>query len=737
MKLYDLLEFENIVIQCHDNPDADALASAYGLYMYFMEKGKQVEIIYSGRNKIRKSNLVLMVEELHIPVKYVDSLEKPQLLITVDCQYGEGNVTHFDAYEVAVIDHHEVSGSLPPLSEVRSNLGACSTLVWQMLNEEGFDINTHRELATAMYYGLFTDTNMLTEIAHPLDMDLRDAAKFDVAMLTKFRNCNLSIEELETAGAALLRSDYIDEYRFAIVKAGMCDPNILGIISDLVLEVDIIDICLVFSVLPKGIKLSVRSCVKEVNASELAQEICEGIGGGGGHFVKAGGTIKMELLIPAYEEYCRELNFTPRMEMDEEGKMRPTTSAIKAFLEKRAMDYFQGHQIIYAKDFDLTSEKLREYIRKPIPMGYVIATDVFPVDTVVTIRTLRGDKEVKIEEDMIFTIGIKGDVFIRSREKLMKEYRLYEWQFKLANMEYEPTAKNKADDKVVSLSEYAKVCVFHGEKRVRAMKLEQKVKIFTIEDDSNYILGKEGDYLVVKSDSTHDLHTMGQKFFEQCYRPADEDNPMKAVIFDLDGTLLDTLADLTDSVNEALKVHSLPLRTSDEIKRFVGNGARNLIACVVPGGESNPVFELTLSIYKQYYEFHCKDNTKPYDGTLQMLKELKQRGMKIAVVSNKPDEAVKILCKEYFGEYVDVAIGATENMARKPAPDALLKAMDELGVTKEEVMYIGDSDVDIATSKNAGVRFVAVTWGFRGRDFLMEHGAKELIALPMELLYLI
>ena len=193
MKLYDLLEFENIVIQCHDNPDADALASAYGLYMYFMEKGKQVETIYSGRNKIRKSNLVLMVEELHIPVKYVDSLEKPQLLITVDCQYGEGNVTHFDAYEVAVIDHHEMSGSLPPLSEVRSNLGACSTLVWQMLNEEGFDINTHRELATAMYYGLFTDTNMLTEIAHPLDRDLRGAAKFGVAMVRKFREGSLCI----------------------------------------------------------------------------------------------------------------------------------------------------------------------------------------------------------------------------------------------------------------------------------------------------------------------------------------------------------------------------------------------------------------------------------------------------------------------------------------------------------------------------------------------------------------
>ena len=737
MKLYDLLEYDNIVIQCHDNPDADALASAYGLYMYFQEQGKQVEIIYGGRNKIRKSNLVLMVDELHIPVRYAESLEKPQLLITVDCQYGEGNVTHFDAHEVAVIDHHEVSGPLPALSEVRSNLGACSTLVWQLLKEAGFDINTRRDLATAMYYGLFTDTNMLTEIAHPLDMDLRDAAKFDVAMITRFRNCNLSIEELETAGAALLRSDYIDEYRFAVVKAGVCDPNILGIISDLVLEVDIIDICLVFSVLPKGIKLSVRSCVKEVNASELAEEICKGIGGGGGHFVKAGGTIKLELLIPAYEEYCRQNNFTPRMEMDEEGKLRPTTSAIKSFLEKRAIDYFQGHQVIYAKDFDVNSMDFKEYVRKPIPMGYVTATDLFPVDTTVIIRTMRGDREVQVEEDMVFAIGIKGDVFVRSKAKIMREYRLYEWQFKLANPEYEPTAKSKLEEKVVSLTEHAKVCVFHGEKRVMAKQLEQKVKIFTEEDDSDYIQGKEGDYLVVKNADNHDLSTIGEKFFEQCYRPADEENPIKSVIFDLDGTLLDTLADLTDSVNEALKVHSLPLRTSDEIRRFVGNGARNLIACVVPGGESNPVFELTLTIYKNYYEYHCKDNTKPYDGTIQMLKELKRRGMKIAVVSNKPDDAVKILCKEYFGDYVDVAIGATENMARKPAPDALLKAMEELGVTKEETMYIGDSDVDITTAENAGVRFVAVTWGFRGREFLKEHGAKELIALPMELLYLI
>lgn len=737
MKLYDLMDFENIVIQCHDNPDADAMASAYGLYSFFKKHEKNVEIVYGGRNKIRKSNLVLMVEELHIPIRYVEKLEKPQLLITVDCQYGEGNVTHFDAYEVAVIDHHEVSGNLPALSEVRSNLGACATLVWQMLKDADFDINSNRELATAMYYGLFTDTNSLTEIAHPLDMDLRDEAEFDVAMITKFRNCNLSIEELETAGAALLRSDYIDEYRFAIVKAGVCDPNILGIISDLVLEVDVIDVCLVFSVLPKGIKISVRSCVKEVNASELAQQICEGIGGGGGHFVKAGGTIKMELLIPAYEEYCKEQKFTPRMEMDEDGKMRPTVSAIKAFLEKRAMDYFQGHHIIYAKDFDLDAENMKEYIRKPIPMGYVMATDLFPTGTMVTIRTMRGDKEVCIEEDMVFTIGIKGDVFVRSKEKIMREYRLYEWQFKLANLEYEPTVKSKSDDRLLSLSEYAKVCVFHGEKRVKAKRLEQKVKIFTLEDSDNYLLGKAGDYLLVKDNEKHGMHTMDEKFFEQCYRLAEEENPLKAVIFDMDGTLLDTLADITDSVNEALKVHGLPMRTSDEIRRFVGNGARQLIARAIPEGESNPLFETTLAIYKTYYDYHCKDNTGPYEGITQLLKELKRRDFKIGVVSNKPDHMVKKLSKEYFGEFIDVAIGEKEGVNRKPAPDTLFEAMKEMGVEKEECVFIGDSDVDIATAANAATRFIAVTWGFRDGSFLKNNGATEMIALPMELLYLI
>ena len=147
MRLSDFLKYNRIVIQCHDNPDADALASGFGVYWYLREKGKEARLVYGGRNLIQKSNLVLMISELNIPIEHVDSLEKPDLLITVDCQYGEGNVTHFEADEVAVIDHHQVSGRLPEMNDVRSNLGACATVIKELLEAEGIDINSDKKRA--------------------------------------------------------------------------------------------------------------------------------------------------------------------------------------------------------------------------------------------------------------------------------------------------------------------------------------------------------------------------------------------------------------------------------------------------------------------------------------------------------------------------------------------------------------------------------------------------------------
>ena len=161
MRLCELLKFDEIVVQCHDNPDADAIGSGYALYCYLKDQGKQVSLIYGGASRIRKSNLMLMIQLLQIPIKYCDSMEAPELLVTVDCRYGEGNVAHFPARNIAVIDHHRVNGALPELAEVRSNLGSCSTLLWEMLKQEGYDVNANKNLATAMYYGLYTDTNEL------------------------------------------------------------------------------------------------------------------------------------------------------------------------------------------------------------------------------------------------------------------------------------------------------------------------------------------------------------------------------------------------------------------------------------------------------------------------------------------------------------------------------------------------------------------------------------------------
>lgn len=208
----------------------------------------------------------------------------------------------------------------------------------------------------------------------------------------------------------------------------------------------------------------------------------------------------------------------------------------------------------------------------------------------------------------------------------------------------------------------------------------------------------------------------------------------KAVIFDLDGTLLNTLYDLTDSVNYALEKYGQPQRSIDEVREFVGNGIRNLMLLAVPGGEDNPMFEEIFAFFREYYKAHCNIKTTPYEDILTLMEELKQRHIKMAIVSNKIDSGVKELNDIHFSEYVEVAIGEREGISRKPAPDSVNEALRMLEVDKVHAVYIGDSDVDIQTAKNADVRCVSVTWGFRDEDFLKEHGAEILINRPLELL---
>ncbi len=202
-----------------------------------------------------------------------------------------------------------------------------------------------------------------------------------------------------------------------------------------------------------------------------------------------------------------------------------------------------------------------------------------------------------------------------------------------------------------------------------------------------------------------------------------------AVIFDLDGTLLDTLEDLTDAVNYTLLHFGCPARTLDEVRSFVGTGAANLIRKALPGTDSDPVVDVALAVYQKYYAAHSQIKTGPYEGVLQALHKIKDR-YPVAIVSNKPDVAVKLLCKEYFpGVY---ARGESSDCPRKPAPDMVFQAMKEIGA--ENCIYVGDSETDVETARNAGVPCLSVLWGFRDKECLTSAGAKHFCEDPADLL---
>lgn len=206
------------------------------------------------------------------------------------------------------------------------------------------------------------------------------------------------------------------------------------------------------------------------------------------------------------------------------------------------------------------------------------------------------------------------------------------------------------------------------------------------------------------------------------------------VIFDMDGTLLDTLEDLTDATNAALTYFNYPTRTLKEVRCFVGNGIRNLMIQAVPDGTSQENIDKCITAFKEYYAQHWQDKTVPYKGILPLLSALKNKGINTAVISNKYDNAVLQLCKDYFPGKFKAARGEREGVPRKPAPDGIYAILDELGSDKEHAVYVGDSEVDVATAHNAGLACVGVTWGFRDRLLLEEKGADYIIDRPDELL---
>lgn len=209
---------------------------------------------------------------------------------------------------------------------------------------------------------------------------------------------------------------------------------------------------------------------------------------------------------------------------------------------------------------------------------------------------------------------------------------------------------------------------------------------------------------------------------------------IKAIIFDLDGTLLNTLNGLKDSTNYALAQFAYKEKTQEEIRSYVGNGVKKLIERAIPNGKNNPQFENCLNIFKEHYSRTMNKTTEPYPNIVKLLRELKNKDIKIAVVSNKFDSAVKNLCNDYFPDLIDVSIGESKSCKPKPETDGIEKALYELKITPKQALYIGDSEVDVQTAINANLKFIGVAWGFRTPEQIKIAGGKIIINEPMELL---
>ena len=208
----------------------------------------------------------------------------------------------------------------------------------------------------------------------------------------------------------------------------------------------------------------------------------------------------------------------------------------------------------------------------------------------------------------------------------------------------------------------------------------------------------------------------------------------KLAIFDMDGTILDTLEDLCDCTNYALRMYNLPERSIEEIRHFLGNGIRKLIERAVREGTTVEIVDQVFDTFKVYYKDHCAIKTRPYDGINDVIKKIRDNGIITAVVSNKADFAVGILCEDYFKGLFDFSVGDKEGQRRKPYPDGVLSVLDRFGIDKKDAVYIGDSEVDFQTAQNAKLDVIMVGWGFRDEEFILSQGAEFVVKKPEELL---
>ena len=298
--LQNLLGYRKICIQCHNYPDADTVASAFGVYRYLRSKGVEASIIYGGAEAISKSGINKMIHECRIPIKHVDTAPQCELLLLVDCQFDQGNVDAFTADKLAIIDHHIQTVENSDMYLIKSNYQSCSTIVWELLREEGYPLSNDSALTVALLYGLYTDTSCFADLFGEADTTMRFSLYSGQALFESLIRSNMTVDELMVASEAMQKHYYDPKRHFAIVRAVGCDQVVLGIIGDFMIQVDSISLSFAYARAGAGYQISIRSC-GELKANLISAYVCKNIGNGGGHAKKAGGYIhreKVEQLYP-------------------------------------------------------------------------------------------------------------------------------------------------------------------------------------------------------------------------------------------------------------------------------------------------------------------------------------------------------------------------------------------------------------------------------------------------------
>lgn len=518
MKLEDLLSYNDIVIQCHDKPDADTIASGFALFKYLEKNGKSPRLVYTGTQKVTRGSLHEMIKKFQIPLEYLPEADgEAELLVTVDCRASEGNVSMLPCRNVAIIDHHSLKEKeeLPKLHEIRTEsdgYASCATVLWAMLKEAGIPVEEDGQLPTILYYGLYMDTQEL-KTAQAMDKNMLDELKFDRDIVTELQGVNLSFEEIGIMGRAYNSLHINHRHCFAVAQVETCDPDILGIVGDELMKVAGVDISVAYCLLEgdEGGKISVRCRRKGHSATDLIHWLVRSMGDdGGGTPTKAAGRVPKRFL----EEACSG---------DEWDDL---SGAVGRLLYKLLTDYFEiPPKKIETGQYD--PDKVTEfcdapavlYRKKKVPVGYVKATDLFPDGQEILIRMLEGDTKQKVDQTLYIMIGVDGETYHSREDKLKENYVLTEEPFPVdPESPWQPKVYTYADRKVKLLAPYAKKCIAKDGALIWASRLNCRLNVFTMW--KQWHLGEPGDWLVSRDTDRQDIYIIKKEIFEKTYERA-------------------------------------------------------------------------------------------------------------------------------------------------------------------------------------------------------------------------